>query len=309
MFRFLSPPVLPFFHQQYVPQRLMDGSPKTIAVYLVTLGFFAKFLGTAPKICDLSDSKISEFAQWRLKEVSRGTVKRDMDCLLALWRFAHTTGLSKRGPIIRPIHAPTPTPIALTRDQVDAVWLAMRTESRPVLVSPSPRLEVPGSLWWEPLFLLCWDTAERLTPVFTLVERDIDLHNLWVRFPAESRKGSSADNVKPIHPDTAEAIKRLLAFYHKRQGNSRIFRWSSNDGTLWPRLGAIMERAGIPNTREFKFHCLRKSSVSHLVAAGGNGADHAGHSNPQITKRHYEDPAITGANQGLTKLFRPGHAS
>jgi integrase len=306
MFRFLSAPIVPFFDEQYIPQRLLDASPKTIAVYRVTLTFFAKFVDRIPRLCDLNDITVAAFAQWRLKTVSRGTVKRDMDCLLALWRFAHEAGKLKRGPMIRPIHAPTPTPIALNREQVDAVWEAMRTESRPVLVSPSPRLEVPGSIWWEPLFLLCWDTAERLTPVFTLIERNIDLDNLWVRFPAEKRKGKVADNVRAIHPDTAAAIKRLLNHYHKRQGNSRIFRWSSNDGTLWPRLGAIMQRAGIPNTREFKFHCLRKSSVSHVKAAGGDSTAHAGHVNPVITQKHYEDPVITGADKTMHFLFRPG---
>lgn len=306
--RYLSPPVEPFFQAHYVPQRLLDGSEKTIRVYRVTLNFFEQFIGRTPRLADLTDAQISAFAAWRLKSVSRGTVKRDMDCLLAIWRFAHELGKLKRGPMIRPIHAPTPTPIALTREQIDAVLLAMQTETRPVLVGSGPRLEVPGHVWWVPLFLVCWDTAERISPVFMLQEHSVDLDRCWIRFPAESRKGKNADNVKSIHADTAEAIKTLLSHYPKRQGNSRIFRWTSNDGTLWPRLGAIMERAGIPNSREFKFHCLRKSSVSHVKAAGGDATDHAGHSSPAITKRSYEDPTITGADKTMTLLFRPGQA-
>ena len=215
---------------------------------------------------------------------------------------------NQRGPVIRPIHAPTPSPVALTREQVDAVWQAMRAETRKVLVSPDPRLEVPGNVWWEPLFLLCWDTAERITPVFTLLERDLDLNKLWVRFPAASRKGSKCDSVKQIHPDTAQAIERLLSLYHKRQANSRVFRWSSNDGTLWPRLGAIMDRAGLPDAREFKFHCIRKSSVSHFAAAGGDGTAHAGHSSDIITRKHYYDPTVVSADKSTTLLFRPGQA-
>lgn len=305
-FRYFSPSLAEFFAKQYVPQRLLDGSEKTIRVYYVTLNFFAQYIDRQPRLCDLSDHVVSAFAAWRLKSVSRGTVKRDMDCLLAIWRFAHEMGKLPRGPMIRPIHAPTPTPIALTREQINAVWQAIQSEERPVLVSPYPRLEIPGYLWWEPLFLVCWDTAERISPVFTLLERDLDLENLWVRFPAADRKGKTADNMKPIHADTAAAIEQLLSHYHKRQGNSRIFRWSSNDGTLWPRLGSIMQRAGLPDAREFKFHCLRKSSVSHVIAAGGNGSEHAGHESPQITQRHYADPKITGGDPAMTLLFRPG---
>lgn len=306
MFKFLSPPLEHLFRKHYVPQRLLDGSPKTIKVYEVTFRFFAQFLGRTPRLCDLTDATISDFAAWRLTTVGRGTVKRDMDCLLAVWRFARDLGKVNRAPLIRPIHAPTPTPVALTREQIDDVWRAVRTETRPVLVSPSPRVEVPGNCWWEPLFLLCWDTAERITPVFTLLERDLDLKHLWVRFPASVRKGRRSDNMKPIHPDTAIAIEKLLMHYSKRQTNSRIFRWASNDGTIWSRLGAIMARAGIPNSREFKFHCIRKSSVSHFKAAGGDGTIHAGHSSDALTRRHYYDPRIINRESAAAMLFRPG---
>jgi integrase len=115
--------------------------------------------------------------------------------------------------------------------------------------------------------------------------------------------------VKPIHPETAEAIKRLLDHYHKRQANSHVFRWASNTGTIWPRLGAIMDRAGLPDAREFKFHCIRKSSVSHFAAAGGDGASHAGHSSDAITRKHYYDPMIVNGANPTSILFRPGEVT
>lgn len=308
--RKISPPLTEFFEQRYVPQRLLDCSVKTIAVYRVTLTFFGKFTGDTPKLADLNDHTISAFAKWRLEDVSKGTVKRDMDCLLAIWRFARDAGLLKRGPMIRPIHAPTPTPVAPTREQADAIWEAMNTEERPVLISCNPRIEVPGNVWWPAIYLLCMDTAERISPIFYLYENQIDLVNLWVRFPAESRKGKIEDNVKPIHQDTADAIRLLLSYYPKRQGNSRVFRWASNDGTIWPRLGAIMERAGLPNTREFKFQSVRKFSVSHVIAAGGNGSEHAGHRNPVVTKVHYDVPEITRSGaKNLRLVPRPGHST
>lgn len=309
MFRFTSPCITGFFNEHYIPQRLLDGSDKTVRIYRVTLGFFNEFLDRPSRLSDLNDSTVSAFAAWRLTTVARGTVKRDMDCLLAIWRFSHEMGKLKRGPMIRPIHAPTPTPIALNREQVDSVWNAIQEEARPVLICSSPRIEVPGYIWWTPIYLTCWDTAERLSPVFTLLEMNLDLDKLWIRFPSDGRKGKQVDNMKPIHQDTADAIRRLLAYYPKRQGNSRVYRWASNDGTLWPRLGAIMERAGLPNAREFKFHCFRKSSVSHVIAAGGNGSEHAGHENPAVTKQHYADPKITGGDTAMTLLFRPGQAS
>jgi integrase len=277
-----------------------------IAGYEITLRYFDEFCGGVARMGDLNDTQIAEFAGHRLQGVSRGTVKRDMNCLLALARFAFASGHTKSPVLLRAIHAPVPTPIALSREQIESVHNAIRHEIEAVVISYRPRLVVPGNVWWEALFLVCWDTAERFTPVFSLKECNLSLSDRWVRFLAEDRKGGKADSVKTIAEDTAAALERLLAFYPNRKPEGRVFRWAPNESTVWRRLGDIMLRAGLPDTREFKFHSIRKSSVTHLHAAGGDGCAHAGHSSDVITRRHYLDPRIARGADATELLFRPG---
>ncbi len=300
-------PVREFFLAEYRPRRLLAGSPKTLKSYGITLAFFCEFLGREAKLSDLTDTVVCQFAEQRMKVVKRATVKRDLDQLLAIWRFAHTAGILRKGPLMRNISVPTPTPIALTREQVAAVWQAINESAPPVAVNMGPpRKEVPGKLWWSAIFLVCWDTGERFNPVFELTESNVDLDRCWIRFPAHDRKGSGADNLKAIHPETGQAIADLLDCYSHRRSDTRIFRWALNRGNVWSTLGRIMRRAGLPDSREFKFHALRKSSTSHLVAAGGDGRAHAGHASDVTTRSHYLDPRIVGGPGAPTLLFRPG---
>jgi len=299
-------PIDHYFRESYLPKRLVDASPATLKTYSITLRRFAKFCGKPVSVEDLTDKLVADFARWRLETVSKGTCKRDMDCILAIWRLAYSEGLVSRGPVIRAIHAPVPTPIALTQEQLDAVWKSIQTNPETVLVkSSTPRLEIPAPVWWSAMFLVCWDTAERFSPVFELKLCDVNTVDKWVRFPACDRKGGRQDSLKEIHADTAEAIERLLAYYQVRLIKSRVFRWASNHGSVWPALGRIMMRAGLPDSREFKFHCIRKSSVSHFASGGGDGCAHAGHSSDLITRRHYYDPRIVKRVGATQVLFRP----
>ena len=76
-------------------------------------------------------------------------------------------------------------------------------------------------------------------------------------------------------------------------------------GGTFRRLGEIMERAGLPNSRLYKFHSIRKSVASYYEAAGGNATELLGHSSRRITKA-YIDPRICCKPSPVGVLFRPG---
>ena len=73
------------------------------------------------------------------------------------------------------------------------------------------------------------------------------------------------------------------------------------------RMGRIMLRAGLPDSREFKFHAIRKSTASHYEAAGGNATKLLGHSSRKVTQT-YLDPRIVQTTPAVDLLFRPGEA-
>jgi integrase len=68
---------------------------------------------------------------------------------------------------------------------------------------------------------------------------------------------------------------------------------------VWPLA------AGLPDTREYKFHVLRKSVASHYEAAGGNATDLLKHSSRKVTLT-YLDPRVVRPAAPVDLLFRPG---
>lgn len=302
-----SPKLREVFYTQYLPQRIPDASPATVRGYKITFNLFDRFLRREARLRDLNNNTVARFQYVRLKEVARATCYRDIASLKAIWTWACKKNLLKEWHDLKPIGLVTPTPIALTQEQVNRVWQAIQAETRPVVVSCSPLLEVPAPVWWSAIYLLSWDTAERFTPIFELHESSLDLENRWVTFPAADRKGRTADNVKRIHADTAAAIEKLLSCYRRRTYCTRVFRWAIGKSLIWRRLADIMTRAGLPDTKEFKFHCIRKSVASHLTAAGGNAQRMLCHTSGATTEKHYHDPRIVHDDSGqLAKLFRPG---
>lgn len=308
--RLFSPTLKARFESDYIPQRIPDASPLTLKAYNITFNFFDDFLGRPARLSDLNNKTVASFQRHRLTQVGKATVKRDIDNLKAVWNYFCREGKIAKFPNLKPLCVATPTPVALTEEQIHLVWQSIQAETRPVVIKCTPLVEVAAPIWWSPIFLACWDTGERFSPVFEIKERDVDLDNLWLRFPAGDRKGQREDNIKPISQDTAEAVEKLLSLYSRRHYNTRVFRWALNKGIVWSRMGDIMRRAGLPDTREFKFHCIRKSTASHIRAAGGDAQQLLGHSDGRTTEKHYIDPRIAHDDRSnLARLFRPGQTA
>ena len=308
LFRWIMTPTLrEVFRDLYQPQRIPGASDKTLHGYDVTFNHFERYLGRVARLRDLNNRTVAKFQADRLKNCKRGTVKNNIDCLLAIWRWAAKKNLVGEWPDLVPIHVATPIPRSLTQEEMARVWQSIQAETRPVVVSCSPLVEVPGPVYWSPIYLGTWDAAERQGAMFGIKEGDIDLDELWINFVAENRKGKRQNNIRPIMPDTAEAIRTLLSYYTRRSYNTLVFRWALNKGLIWSRWGEIMARAGLPDTREFKFHCIRKSAGSHSVRIGGNAARLLGHQNPATTDKFYIDPRVAYDDRAeLERRFRPG---
>jgi len=127
----------------------------------------------------------------------------------------------------------------------------------------------------------------------------VDMRKGWVRFVAEDRKGAREDNVLPIADYTIAALKSI------RRSEGLVFRWPYSATYIYNRLGKIMVRAGLPDSRLYKFHVFRKSVASHYEAAGGNATELLGHTSRKVT-RSYLDPRIVKPVSAVDLLFRPG---
>ena len=286
-------PLRSFYSDQYEPLALRSRRKNTKRLYVNTLNSFDRFLNRSAILGDLNDATVSKFAAWRIAcGLSKYTVNKDLFNLLAIWRWAHRKGYLKKWPDVQLEKPPVKAPVALLRDELDALVLSCQQEQERVGY-------VCGADFWTALVLLIWDTGERVGAVLAIEWTQVDLRGCWVRFDADHRKGGAADNQLQIATDTAAALGKLKP----REGV--VFKWPYSPTYIYARYSKILERAGLPTNRLYKFHCIRKSTASHYEAAGGNATELLGHSSRKITKA-YLDKRIVKPQSAVEKLFRPG---
>lgn len=277
------------YRDQYEPLALRSRRPNTKRLYRTTLRFFNQYLGRRATIADLNDATVSGFAAYRLEcGLSKYSVNKDLFNLLAMWRWLHKKRIVRNWPDVAMEKPPTRAAVALTRLELARVRQAIAVED-----------SSPGPKFWLALFLLIWDTAERISAVMALTWDRVDVDSGWVRYDAEDRKGATADNVLPIDKETITALKAI------RRASGQVFHWPYSATYIYRKLGRIMERAGLPNNRLYKFHAFRKSVASHYEAAGGNATELLGHTSRKVTQA-YLDPRIVRKTSAVDLLFRPG---
>ena len=149
------------------------------------------------------------------------------------------------------------------------------------------------------MLLVLFDSAERIRAVLSLEWDQVDVDGGWILFRAESRKGQRADSICRIAPDTQQAMANL-----RKYAEPKPFDWPFCDKYIWVRYGKLLKRAGLPNDRHRKFHCVRRTTASHLEAAGGNATDALRHSSRRVTMA-YLDPRIVQPSQPIDLLWRP----
>jgi integrase len=281
-----------FYGLKYSPRALRSRQPNTRKLYGVTLRAFGRFVERKPKLSDLNDETVGDYVAWRLDNgASAATVNRDLINLLAIWRWAHKKHYLKNWPDVELERVPKRTPRAFTMEELEQVLESAQKESRPVG-------GVPGGDWWTALILTCFDTGERIGAVRRLTWDQVDLRRGFVTFLAEHRKGGHEDSTKDIDADTVAVLKRLPRV------EDAVFPWPYSENYIWSKLSPILTRAGLPTTRVFKFHCVRRSTASYIEAAGGNATDFFGHSKRSVTLR-YIDPRIAKQRSQLHLLPRP----
>lgn len=281
------------FRSMYQPRQLRSASPATLRLWKVALRHFDRFLKRPARTTDLNDNTVSRFAAWRLKTVSPATVNKDLASILALWRFLHRKSIVKNWPDVQLEKEPRRAPIAWTRDEFNRLFKTAK--SFPGMVG-----QVPSRVWWPTLLLVLLDSAERISGVMSLRWTDVDLPSRWIVFRAETRKGRDADSTVRIAEDTAASLKALKQYGARPE----VFKWPNHRTYLWFKYGTLLECAGLPNDRRRKFHAIRRTTASHVEAAGGNATEILRHASRRNTLS-YLDPRITQPQQAIEVIWRP----
>lgn len=156
---------------------------------------------------------------------------------------------------------------------------------------------IPAATWWQSLVIVAYNTSERrgalLRVPLPAPDADVIVFARWVR------KGKKKTNVLPINAACRAAIDRVrtegdvpggrdLLFPIHGVGFPRCRRWFH---TRWLEL---LEKSGIPESRRFGLHGLRREAATEmaLLDASGAGLSGAGADAAQLLL-HHSDGATT----------------
>lgn len=284
-----------FLETVYVPLRLRGRSQESVRLLRHAVGQFSKWLGRPALLEDLDDLVVSQYLAARGAKLSPNSVARERSGLLALWNLAQARGLVRLRPCVAPELVPEQTPRAFTADELARLAIAAGQSSG--WIGP-----VPASIFFRALIAVGLETGERINALLTTPRHCWQSPTLVV--PARVRKGGRTERVYELSPEASALVDHVC-----RHEGPTVFWWVHSDTALRKRWKTITKRAGLGEGREVQFHALRRSTASHLAAAGLDATAYLGHSTDRITRRSYLDPRVVDARRPkawmqLPRIFR-----
>jgi integrase len=256
-------------------------SDSTAETYRYAIRSLERFLGRVPRVPDLSEGITLRFLGRRLGEAAGWTCKREVGSLSLLWRFAwkrKLTDLDPRDADIPPVRLRQEPPIALTVQQVEAILDSCRFERSNIRGT-----EILKSAWWRALVLVLYWSGARIGAIIDANRDDLDERTGWLHLRAESAK-TGAGQWCQLPLDVVRSIP----------GADFLFPWPYGRRQLFAALKRIVVRAGLPASREYRFHAFRRTAAT--LATAESSLDVArralGHTRESMTLR-YIDPRVS----------------
>ena len=269
-----------FFDEQYLSHK-PSTSERTVKLYYYSLRKFSLWLGEPAQLHHLTNKTVGLYLRSLLteSELQPTTVDKERRQLVAIWRLAHTLGLTKLGPTIAPIKIPEKIPTALTVSELHQLTLTFDSLQGETGGIPNSKL-VRAS------FAIQWQTSERIGAVLQLKFSDIK-ENV-ITFRSETRKGGRKSRVKEIPWHVVDLINAI-----DKPRRKKIFPIEPSNKTKIQLLySKLFERAGIERPKGKSTHLLRSSHATHLDIAGGDATKSLGQANRKTTEASYLDPRL-----------------
>jgi integrase len=285
-----------FLHDVYVPLRLRGRSRESVRLLRHAITQFSRWLGRPALLDDLDDLLVSRWLTARGEKLAPNSVARERSGILAIWNFAQARGLVRLRPAVAPELVPERVPRAFTTDELARLAAAARLASG--WVGP-----VPARAWFPALIAVGLETGERINAILSTPRHCWNRPTLTV--PAGVRKGRRQERVYELSPEACDLVDQVAA-----HTGPTVFWWEASGTALRKRWKTITRRAGLGDGREVQFHALRRSTASHLAAAGLDATAFLGHSSDRITRRSYLDPRVVDARrpkawQAMPRIFKP----
>jgi integrase len=285
-----------FLETVYVPLRLRGRSAESVRLLRHAITQFSRWLDRDATLDDLDDLVVSRWLSAMAAKKSPNSVARERSGILALWNLAQGRGLVKLRPSVAPELVPHAVPRAFTTDEL--ARLAQSAGQACGWVGP-----VPAKTFFRALVAVGLETGERINAILNTPRYCWQRPTMIV--PASIRKGRLQERVYELSPEASDLVDAVSA----HEGPT-VFWWIASDTALRKRWKVITRRAGLGDGRDVQFHALRRSTASHLAAAGLDATAFLGHSSDRITRKSYLDPRVVDQSrpktwQSLPRIFRP----
>lgn len=271
------------FDNLYRPLRLRGKSPKTARLYGCTLRTFGRWLGRDAELKDLDELVFARYLEHRASVVSPYTAEKERSQLMALAGLAWERRLLETKPQCPPAPLPERIPTAWSVEDMERL---MSHALNPNTYGCRSHAEhyarvIPA------LIAVAWDTGERIGAIMETREEDFQRPTLLVR--AEARKGRKRDRMYQLTETACDLVVRSAAI-----GNGELFPWPFARTYLWSVFAKPKAAAGLDDgSKRQGFHQVRRTTLSHFCARGGDATWMADHASPNMTKRWYLDPRLT----------------
>ena len=280
-----------YLNLHYLPER-PGLSQDYRALLAATVRKLCAWTGQPLRLEEVTRPVLSSWAVDLLQSQRPATINDKLRMVRSLLLAAYDDGLLDRPPRrVRKLPENLPPPQAWSVDQVGR--LVHHLDGLSGFVG-----EVPASVWWVSLVLVCYWTGCRIGALLRATVEDYQPNvGLTVR-----RQKNGRTQWYGLPASCCEWIDRVLP------ESGRIWPWPYHRNTLWAMFRRHVESAGLPCPRTGRnlFHRLRRTNASYCAATDPAIAqrqlDHADYC---TTRRSYVDPTIASQRTAADVLPDP----
>lgn len=281
-----GPTLRDFLEQTYLPRHLL--APMSAANYRGTVALLDRWAGQPVAVGQITPELVGHYLAWlRTQGRAQNTLRKHRRQLRAILQEARRDGLTRlalgRLPQLKPERR---VPRAWTVAEFTALVAA--AGDLPGHVGPWPTRH-----WLPALLLTCWSTDWRISAVMSLETAAVDLAT---GAAAAYERKTCEERHAWLTAQTCAALTRIWSPSRREVFGDWPY---DRRRPQWPALNNLLRRtiaaAGIRDLG--RFHAIRRTSTTAIAAAHGldAAAQHAGHSLPHVTQRHYVDPSHLAA--------------
>ena len=258
-------------------------SPQYSADIKCSINKWERIIGNVP-IESITDEVMNQFAVGLKKETHRGnpvspcTVRKTMRDIRTLLNHAIKKDIIPKKPeIIMPGEKYRHAKDAFTFEEIQAILKATSIYAGQIINATQV---IKADVWWKNLISFVYYTAVRVGTARAIRFDWIDGNTINI----QDGEGVKTTYILPLHDEAIAIIKQMRELH----SNDLVFPWPFGRTYMHKCFRLIVIAAGLPKSRWFGFHAIRKHTGSEMAKTDFAAAVKLlGHSTPNVTSQYY----------------------